>query len=457
MKFDFDLISIGSGSAGRRIAVALKNAGWRTAIVEKDVDRHFGGTCICSGCIPTKALIEKSHHTRDFSEMVTHKNRIVERIRGGTLRHVEERAKIPVIRGIASFVDKHTIEVEGKQYSAEKIVIATGSRSFIPPIKGLKEVGYITSKEILEFEEVPKKLLIIGGGRIGLEFAQLYHSQGSDVTVFEGMPHILPGEDREMADLIMNYLVSKGIKVYSGKFVDEVREEVIDGKSKFTVILADGPNASEYQGEVLLVATGRVPNTQDLNLENLGMELNRAAVKVDDYMQSSIENIYAIGDVVGNPMFTNWASYQSGILLQNLKSSKEQTDKWIKLKLPNVPRICFTQPEFAATGMTEEEARDKYGDEVVVHKFLNKWLGKSMIVNDWDGVLKGIGCKGSNEILGVHLWGERTGSLIQMFVLAMENGLGWSHLSSMVYGHPVLAEGIYSLAAGMKGKTSVQN
>ncbi len=447
MNYDYDLISIGSGSAGRRVAVALFRAGWKVAIVEKDVEKHFGGTCICSGCIPTKALIEKSHLTDDFKEIVEHKSRIVDRIRGGTLKHVTERVKMPVISGAAYFVDEHTIEVAGKKYTADKIVIATGSRSFIPPIKGLNEVNYITSKEMLEMDTVPRDLLVIGGGRIGLEFAQLYHSQGANVTVFEGMPQILPGEDTEMANMIEEYLIKKGIKIFKNKFVDEIKEE----NNSFSVILDDGDNRGEYTGDVLLVATGRIPNTIDLKLENAGIELDRAAVKVNDFMQSSKENIYAIGDVIGNPMFTNWASYQSGLLLNNLKKDKKD---WQKLKLPTVPRICFVQPEFAATGMTEEQAREKYGDDVVIHKFYNKWLGKSMIVNDWDGMLKAVGLKGSDEILGVHLWGERTGSLIQMFVLAMENNLGWTHLANMVYGHPVLAEGIYSLASGMKGKTN---
>ncbi|MCY3410734.1 MAG: NAD(P)/FAD-dependent oxidoreductase [Candidatus Heimdallarchaeota archaeon] len=444
----YDLISIGSGSAGRRVAVAFFRAGWKVAIVEKDVDSHFGGTCICSGCIPTKALVEKSHKTKDFKQIVAHKQKIVERIRSGTLRHVEERTNMPVIRGEAKFVDEHTIDVNGQQYEAERFVIATGSKSMIPPIPGLKDVNYMTSKEILELTEVPKSLLVIGGGRIGLEFAQLYHSLGTEVTVFEGMPQILPGEDTEMAHILTDYLRKLGIRIILNKFVDEVRED--DG---FTIILKDGENKGEYTADKLLVATGRIPNSDELNLDAIGVMRNKSAIVVNDFMQTNLPHIFAIGDVVGNPMFTNWASYQSGVLLNNLKADKKDPTKWNRLKMPNVPRICFTTPEFAATGLTEEQARAEYGDDVVIHKFYNKWLGKSMIVEDWDGVLKAVGRKGSNEILGVHLWGERTGSLIQMIVMAMENDLGWTHLADMVYGHPVLAEGVYSLASGMKGKT----
>lgn len=450
MSYDFDLLSIGSGSAGRRVAVALHRAGWNTAIVERDVESHFGGTCICSGCIPTKALIEKSHKTTDFKEILNHKEKIVDRIRSGTLRHVEEKVNMPVIRGFAKFVDNHTIKVGDKTYTADIIVVATGSITFIPPINGLGEVSYLTSKELLQLEQVPKHLLIIGAGRIGLEFGQLYHSLGSEVTIFEGMPQILPGEDTEMAEIIEEYLTSKGIKIFKDKFVDSVSK---DG-DEFVVNLTEGINAGKYKGDVLLVATGRIPNTSELDVQNAGIELDRAAIKVNAFMQTNQPHIFAIGDVIGNPMFTNWASYQSGILLQNIKKSRTDSSLWEELKLPHVPRICFVQPEFAATGMTEKEAREKYGDEVVVHKFYNKWLGKSMIVDDWDGVLKAVGRKDSNEILGVHLFGERAGSLIQMVVLAMENELGWTHLTDMVYGHPVLAEGIYSLASGMKGKTT---
>jgi len=456
MSYDYDLISIGSGSAGRRVAVALKSAGWNTAIVEKDVEHHFGGTCICSGCIPTKALVEKSLHTKDFSAIKEHKTRIVERIRGGTLRHVEERVEADVIRGFATFVDEHTLDVNGKQYTAEIIVIATGSQSAIPPIKGLDQVDYMTSREFLELEEVPKRIIIIGGGRIGLEFGTLYNRLGADVKVFEGLPHLLPGEDEEVSDSIAEYLEEQGMHIYRGRFVDEVKQHKTDGQTEFELILTDGPNKGSYYGDVLLVATGRVPNTAELGLETTGVELNRHAVVVNDYLQSSVSHIFAIGDVIGNPMFTNWASYQSGVLLRNLKKSKEYDEDWEKLTMPNIPRICFIEPELGATGLTEKQAIEKYGeDQVVTYKFYNKWLGKSMIVDDWDGYLKAVGIKGSNEIIGASLWGKRAGSLVQMIVLAMDNGLGWKELASGVYGHPILAEGIYSLAANMKGRTSV--
>ena len=457
----FDLISIGSGSAGRRVAVAMHNAGWKTAIVEKDVENHFGGTCICTGCIPTKALIEKVKMTGDFQQAKVHKERIVERIRSGTLRHVEERAKGRVIRGFGSLVDKNTIKVvkdDGAEelYSADIIVIATGSKSFIPPVEGLRESHYITSREILEIEEVPKRLLIIGAGRIGLEFGQLFHELGSEVTVFEGFPHIFANaEDFEMSDIIQEYLEKKRMKIFTGKFVDKVSEKKLDdGSYEFTVTLNDGPHKGEYTGDVLLVATGRRPNIEGLNLESAGIEVERGAIKVDEYLQTSQEGIFAIGDVRGNPMFTNWASYQSGLLLKNLKKSKNDQTKWSPMPEKVLPRIAFVQPEFASVGMTEEQAREKYGDDVVTYKYRNKWLGKSMIVDDWDGILKGVGRKGSDEILGAHLWGERTGSLVQMIVLAMENGLGWTNLNDLVYGHPVLVEGIYSLAGNMKGLTS---
>ncbi|MHA2251456.1 MAG: dihydrolipoyl dehydrogenase family protein [Candidatus Kariarchaeaceae archaeon] len=457
MEYDYDLISIGSGSAGRRVAVALKRTGWKIAIIEKDVDQHFGGTCICSGCIPTKALIEKSSITKDFTSLNEHKEKIVERIRSGTLRHVEKRMDVDVISGFATFVDEHTIRVGEKSYSSEIIVIATGSKTFIPAIKGIQEVNYVTSKEFLHNTKVPHRLLIIGAGRIGLEFGQLYQNLGSKVQVFEGFPNIFANaEDHEMSNMIEEHLKSKGLSILKGKFVDEVREEKLnDTSSEFTVVLNDGEFAGEYKGDIMLVATGRIPNITNLGLENTSIELEGGTIKVNEFMQTSVSHIFAIGDVTGNPMFTNWASYQSGHILKNLKRSKTNSKEWEVLPKKNLPRIAFTQPEFAATGLTEEQARAKYGDDVVVYKFQNKWLGKSMILGDWDGVLKGIGLKGSNEIIGAHLWGERTGSLIQMIVMAMDNGLGWNELSSMVYGHPVLSEGIYGLAAGMRSKVGI--
>lgn len=456
----FDLISIGSGSAGRRVAVAMHNAGWKTAIVEKDVEHHFGGTCICTGCIPTKALIEKVRMTEDFDQARAHKKKIVDRIRSGTLRSFEERRGGRVLRGLGSLVDKNTVKVtkedgSEEKYTADIIVLATGSYSFIPPVEGLRESNYKTSKEILELETVPRRLLIIGAGRIGLEFGQLFLNLGSEVTVFEGFPHIFANaEDYEMSDTIQEFLEKKGMKILTGKFVDKVSEsKKDDGSSEFTVSLLDGPHKGDYTGDVLLVATGRRPNIKGLNLDVAGVKTERGTILVDKYLQTSQEGIFAIGDVRGNPMFTNWASYQSGVLLKNFKKSKNDKSKWSPVPDKVLPRIAFVQPEFASVGMTEEQAREKYGDQVVTYKYRNKWLGKSMIVDDWDGILKGVGRKGSDEILGAHLWGERTGSLIQMIVLAMENGLGWSKLNDLVYGHPVLAEGIYSLAGNMKGLT----
>ncbi len=453
----FDLISIGSGSSGRKIAVGLKRAGWKTAIIEADVDHHFGGTCINTGCIPTKAIVEAAHNTHNFKDAKELKDKIVKRIHDGTLRNAREKVGTVVINGFAKFVDEHTLEVNGEQYSADKIVIATGSEPAIPPIKGLKEVNYKTSKHTLDLDNLPEHMLIIGGGRIGLEFGQAFNTLGVKVTIFEGLPHILPGEDEEVADAIRDHLQNEGITIFTGKFVDEVRESKENGKTKFTVILNDGPNKGEYHGDYLLVATGRVPRTRDLNLDAAGVKTEKRAIVVNKYMQTSQPHIFAVGDVTGNPMFTNWAAWQAGVVLNNLKKSKEPSDLWEPLQKPNIPRLTFTRPELGSTGLTEKQAKEKYGEEkVVVVRFYNKWLGKSMIVGDWTGFLKGIGLKGSNEILGVHLWGVRTASLVQMVILAMDNGMGWKELANMVYGHPILAEGIESLSKMMLGKVFSQ-
>ncbi len=456
MDYEFDLIAIGSGSAGRSVAVKMKRQGWNTAIAEKDVHGHFGGTCINTGCVPTKALLEKIRKTGSFQKAKEHQHKIVERINKGTLRSTKEKVGVDVIDGFATFVDDHTIEVNGIKYTSDIIVIATGSKSAIPPVKGLNNVEYVTNFEILNLEKPPDDLLIIGGGRIGLEIAWMFNSVGTKITIFEGMDQILPGEDKEMADLIEEYLISKGIKILKGRFVDEVSQMDTDGKTQFRVHLNDGRNIGVYPGDMLLIATGRNPRTSKLKLDNTNVTLNRSAIGVNDYLQSSANNIFAIGDVIGNPMFTNWASHHASILASNLSKSKTKSDNWKPLVNRNIPRLTFIEPELASVGLTEKEAIAKYGEDVVVYRFKNKWLGKSMIVDDWVGMLKGIGHKGSNEILGVHLWGERTGSLVQTIILAMDNDLGWRELSGMIYGHPVLAEGIYSLALNMKNLTQVE-
>ena len=456
MKTQYELISIGSGSSGRKVAVSLKQAGWDVALVEGRVEDHFGGTCINTGCIPTKAFAEIAHKRGSFEDAKNHMKKIVERIRNGTLRRVEQKIGVPVIRGFAKFIDPHTIVVNGVEYVADYFVIATGSEPSIPPIKGLHEIDYMVSEDIFKLEQIPERLLIIGGGRIGLEIGQTFKEFGSDVTIFEGMPQVLPGEDKEMAEALKEHLVSKGIKILTGRFVDEVNKvQKEDGSYEYEVVLKEGENAGSYYGDKLLVATGRRPRIRDLGLENAKVTVEKGAIKVNEYSQTTQPHIFAVGDVVGNPMFTNWAAYQAENLVKNLLKSKNNPDEWHPLKMPSIPRITFTYPELASVGLTEEEARQKYGDEVVVYKFYNKWLGKSMIVDDWTGFLKAIGVKGSNKIIGAHLWGVRTGSLIQLIVLARDNGLGWKELAHMVYGHPVLAEGIESLSRNMIQKLEI--
>ncbi len=452
----FDFISIGSGSSGRGLAAGLQRSGWKVAIVEKDVDHHFGGTCINTGCIPTKAIVESALHNSSLDSAKALEDKIVERIRSGTLRNVEEKVGVKVIHGEASFIDQFTIEVGGEKYSSDMYAIATGSEPSIPPIKGLNSVDYSTSSDLLHIDHVPKSILVIGGGRIGLELSQAFHNLGSEVTIFEGLPHLLPGEDEEIADAIKEHLMSLGIKIYNGRFVDAVDQGMFEG-GKYKLSIYEGENKGDYYGDFLLVATGRKPRISGLNLEKIGVETERGVIKVDEYLRTTQKHIFAVGDVIGNPMFTNWAAFQGRLVLNNLRQSREETANWEKLRTPNMPRMTFVYPELAAVGLTEKEARDKYGDDVIVSKFYNKWLGKSMIVGDYTGFLKAIGRKGSNEILGVHLWGVRTGSIIQMIVLAMENNLGWSQLADMVYGHPVLVEGVEGLSRMMSGKVNADS
>ncbi|MDH5404544.1 MAG: NAD(P)/FAD-dependent oxidoreductase, partial [Candidatus Heimdallarchaeota archaeon] len=429
--------------------------GWKTAVVELNTDEHFGGTCICSGCIPTKSLLVKSQETDDLREIYAFKDNVVEKIRKGTLKHVTDRIGATVINGLGRLVDDHTIDVNGVKYTSDIIVLATGSEPIIPPISNIENVKYQTSADLLKIDELPQTLLIIGGGRIGIEFALIFHNMGSNVVIFEGTDYLLPGEDKEISDDIKSDLISKGITIFTGKFVDSVSESIIDGKTKFQVNLDSGPNKGEYTGDALLVATGRKARVNQLNLDEVGILYNHQGIEVNGFLQTSIPNIFAIGDVIGNPMFTNWASYQSKIVLENLAKSRNASDQWEVLPQKIIPRISFSIPEFAAIGLTEEEAIAKFGDDVVVHKFYNRWLGKSIINESTNGYLKGIGIKGSDEIIGLHIWGDKAGDLIQLGVLAMENDLGWSRLADLVYGHPVLIEAIYSLSVGMLNQTKL--
>lgn len=440
--FDYDLISIGSGSSGRTTAVLLKRAGWKVAIIEANVSEHFGGTCINTGCIPTKAMIYKSLQHAPFNEVLTHRDKVVQKIHDGTVRHVKSSVEIEIIEGKAEFVDLHTVKVGERLLTSDYFVVATGSKPAIPPISGIKEVKFSTSDEILKLKSPPNHLITIGGGRIGLELSLMLHNMGTHVTVIEALEHLIPGEDKEIVSEIESSLQNRGIKILTGQFVESVEQN----GTNYRVRLKGGET---YEGDCLFLATGRIPRTENLGLDKIGVFVDRGGIKVNEYLQTNISHIFAAGDVIGNPMFTNWAHFQATFLAANLKKSKNNSNEWSKLPERVIPRVTFITPELASVGLTEDEAKEKYGDDVVTYSFKVRWLGKSLVLEQTEGVYKGIGIRGKNTIIGAHLWGEKAGSLIQMIVLAMENNLGWNELNSLIYPHPVLSEGIMGMASGV--------
>lgn len=450
---DADVIVIGGGPGGYVSAIKLAQLGAKVILVEKD---NLGGTCLNRGCIPTKALlqsVEVLESIRDSEKMGIkvqgykidlkminqRKEQVVSQLVNGVGFLLKSR-KVAVVKGTAKFIEDKVIEVSDEKgektlLKAKNIIIATGSKPASIPIEGIKGKDIITSTEALNLEQIPESMLIIGGGVIGVELGSIYSSLGSKVTIIEVLPQILPNMDEEVAKTLERIL-KKEMDIYTGTKVTEIG----DRQDKKTVrIKTEGGAEETLEVEKVLVSTGRVPNADGLNLEAAGIRTEGNRIVVDNNFKTSVDGVYAIGDVNGKILLAHAASAQ-GIFVAERIMGRES-----KINLDIVPASIYTDPEVASVGMTEKEAKEK-GLLYKVGRFPFKANGKALTMAKGEGFVKIIADEKYNEILGVHIIGPRATDMIAGIAVAMKMEGCVEDIAHTIHAHPTLTEAIMEAA-----------
>lgn len=420
---------IGAGWAGFNAALKAKSKGLKTALIEKN---NLGGTCLNRGCIPTKTLlasakiynlakiakifgIETLNPHLNLNEAQARKNKIIQQLRKGMESAL---GGVDFINEGARLVSENTIEIGQRQINAKSILIATGSRPYA--LKDIKFDGkkVISSDEILDLEELPGSLLIIGGGVIGCEFASLFSSFDCGVSVVELEPQLLPGMDEEIAKKIEIIFKKKGIKIYT--------------KTDATTV-----DLSNYN--LVLVCVGRAPNTEGLGLEEQGVKLEGKRILVDEYLKTNLPNIYAAGDCANETMLAHFAAYQGEIAAENIMGHSHPK----KVYSQNIPSCIFTEPEIGSVGLTEKEVKSA-GTDVKINRFDFLGSGMARILNETEGFIKILSDKKTGQVLGASIIGPRATELIGILTLAVKSRLKISELKEIIFPHPTLSEGIAS-------------
>jgi pyruvate/2-oxoglutarate dehydrogenase complex dihydrolipoamide dehydrogenase (E3) component len=445
-KYDYDLIIIGSGAGGSVGAHYAKNLGKKVLIFEKGA---IGGECPNFACVPTKALLHAAHvyesakDSRAFGINTTHttfnyhavkkwKDLVVTRTGAHEGHQSFEKDGIEVIQEKATFVSPHEVEAGGKTYSARKFIVGSGSEVFIPPIEGLKEAGYITYKEAVDLEKLPSSILIFGAGAVGCEFAQIFSTFGTKVTLVNRSDKILGKEDKEVRDLVQALFENRGITVLPGTGVGKVEKK---GDKKVVQFL-QGEKQFTDEFDEILIATGKIP-LLDFGPEKAGIKIDKGRVIVNKHLQTTNPNVYAAGDVVGPYLFTHTGYYQSYIAAHNAFSTKR------KRKKPDytvVPRCVFVLPEVASVGIGEEEAIEK-GIKIKKGIVAMSAFGRSNTSNDFDGFVKIITDK-SGVIIGGSIVAPRAGEMIHEVALAIKMEVEASELADMIHAYPTYSEAI---------------
>ncbi len=464
---NYDLTIIGGGSAGLVLAVAGAKLGKKTALVEK---HRIGGDCLWTGCVPSKALLKVAKLANqikyaqkygittngfkpifpDAMAYVRSTQQIIENEHDNPERFRE--LGVDVIFGNGhfeapdTFIVQNTETGETRSLTSKKFVISTGSRPAAPPIPGLETCDYLDSETVWELEELPKRLLVVGAGPIGIELGQAFHRLGAEVTVAQRSSHILTKEDADVSEQMLKYLSEDGITFRLNTVLTEISNGP-DGAASVTfkpTSPADGTarnNASQELFDKILICTGRTPNVEGLGLENLGLHVTKRGIQVNNKLQTSVKNIYAAGDVIGHYLFTHVAAFQAQLIVRNIFFPFSQ-----RINYSVVPWTTFCDPEVARCGLTEAEARDKYGD-VDVFTLAQHDVDRAVADGATRGFNKVIASKWKGKILGVHLVGANAGEVIHEYVLAMQHGMPLRKLSTTIHVYPTYSSSVWRIAA----------
>ncbi len=454
----YDVAIIGSGPGGYVAAIRCAQLGMKTAIIEKY--STLGGTCLNVGCIPSKAMLDSSHHYEDaikhfeehgievpgeikvnLEKMIGRKQAVVDQTCAG-VKFLMDKNKIDVFEGIGSFKNATHIEIKkgkGKPHTieAKNTIIATGSKPSTLPFIKIDKERIITSTEALELKEIPKHMIVIGGGVIGLELGQVYKRLGAEVTVVEYMDRIIPTMDAALSKELMKVLKKQKVKFNLSHKVKSVER-----KGNEVIVKADDKKGREveFKGDYCLVSVGRRPYTDGLNAEAAGVKIDdRGRVEVNEHLQTSASNIYAIGDVIKGAMLAHKAGEEGTLVAEVLAGQKPHIDYNL------IPGVVYTWPEVAAVGKTEEELKEA-GIEYKVGQFPMRALGRARASMDLDGFVKILADKATDEILGFHMIGARAADLIAEAVVAMEYRASAEDIARMSHAHPTFAEAVKEAA-----------
>ena len=451
----FDVVVIGSGPGGYVCAIRLAQLGFKTAIIEKY--NSLGGTCLNVGCIPSKTLLDSSHHYHDimknayshgieidgevkldFQKMIDRKNKVVDQTVKG-INFLMDKNKITVFNGFGSFIDSSSILIKetGEKIRFDKCVIATGSKPASLPFINLDKKRVLTSTEALSLKEIPKHLVIVGGGVIGLELGQVYKRLGSEVSVIEYSNKITPFMDKDVSKELLKIFKKEKINFYLSHKVFEVQNK---GQSVLVKAKDIDDKIVEFNSDYCLVSVGRKAYTDGLNLSNIDVACDsNGKIMVNNKFETSTENIYAIGDVISGPMLAHKAEEEGIAVAEIMKNQKPHIDYNL------IPNVIYTWPEVASVGKTEDQLiKENY--DIKVGKFPMRALGRSRASNDLDGFVKIIADKKSDEILGVHIIGARAADLIIEGVTAMEFKASCEDISMMSHPHPTYSEAMKEAA-----------
>lgn len=454
---EYDVLVIGGGTGGLVAATRCAGFGLNTALVEQ---HRLGGECLWTGCVPTKAMLYSAevrylmqhadqvglavhNEPADWSRVVRSKDEVVARIAQHDSPEAIERAGIAVINGRASFRSDHEVEVDGRAISARNIVIATGSRQSDPTshIQGLHDTGYITHVEAVDMPSLPASIAIIGAGPVGVEFAQLFARLGAQVYLMELTGSILSKEDPEVSAYVEQSLEREGISVNHP--CSEKRLSRTAGKKLLNVDIAGQPTSLEI--DEIMIAAGRAPNLEGLNVEATGVKTGPRGVEVDDQMRSSVPHIYACGDIAGKFLFTHMAEYQASIAAHNIAfpDRPRQADYRV------VPWATFTDPPVAHLGMTEPEAR-RAGYDVAIERYNFADSDRAVTMRKAEGFVKVVADARNGQILGAHIVGPDAGNIIHEYAVAMKARVPLPEIADTIHIYPTLSESLKWVAAGYR-------
>ena len=451
----YDVVIVGAGPGGYVAAIRAGQLGLKVAIVERE---EVGGVCLNWGCIPSKSLLKNAevlslmkqadkfgitfdNMQYDLSKAMNRSRQVADRLVKG-VQYLLKKNKVDLVKGEGRIAGTGTVEVspEGKKLDTKNVIIATGSRPRLLPGLQFDSEVIISSYDALKLTEIPPKLIVVGGGAIGVEFAYFYRTYGSEVTIIELLPHILPNEDEEISILLEKSLSKLGIEILTGCSVQKITKQ----KGKGKVLFSSESGEKEIEGDKILIAIGVMGNSENIGLEKLGVKVEKGFINVDEKMATNVEGVYAIGDVTGPPLLAHVASAQ-GVLAVETIAGHETTP----LVYEDMPRATYCHPQVASLGLTEAQAKER-GFKVKVGKFPFSASGKAIALDDYEGMVKFVVDEEFGELLGAHIIGPEASELLSEIGVAKQLEYSADDIARTVHAHPTLSEAIMeaALAAG---------